>query len=336
METKQLIYQNNMHDTIEEAAALLKAGEVVAFPTETVYGLGADATNEDAVQKIYRAKGRPGDNPLIVHVADKEQLETLVTDYPNYVDQLIEAFSPGPITYVLKSNHRVTSTVTGGLGTVGIRIPKHPVTQELLKACQLPVAGPSANLSGKPSPTTAQHVMDDLQGRIPAILDGGLANVGVESTVIDCTKEIPVILRFGQITQFDLEKIVGTVHISDVKNSDTPKSPGVKYKHYVPEVPLVLMDEDDVIPFVQKEKALGKKVGVLTTKKDDINIGIDKQFIIGESIQEMAANLYHILRAMKQTDVDIVIAYGFTKEKAGSAVMDRLCRAATTNYSLKE
>src|SRR5699024_3622318 len=210
-----------------------------------------------------------------------------------------------------------------------VRIPEHPVALELLKACKIPIAAPSANLSGKPSPTTAQHVADDLQGRIPAILDGGSANVGLESTVIDCTKQTPVILRLGQITKTALESVVGMVHISDAKKNDAPKSPGVKYKHYVPEVPLILVNEANAISIIQKEKASGKKVGILTDCWDKKNLDIDKLFLIGKSKEEMAANLYDALRAMKDTDVDVVLAYGLTKEKAGSAVMDRLQRAAT-------
>lgn len=329
MQTKRLIYKYKGHDAINEAAVLLKAGEVVAFPTETVYGLGADATNRDAVDKIFLAKGRPSDNPLIVHVANKNQLKSLVEEYPDYVDQLMEAFSPGPITYVLKNKGQVAKNVTGGLKTVGIRIPNHPVALELLRTSNLPLAAPSANISGKPSPTTAQHVADDLNGRIPAILDGGAANVGLESTVVDCTKDVPVILRLGQITKEAMEEIVGRVRISDAKKIDAPKSPGVKYKHYMPEVPLVFISKDEVISYIKKEKSKGKKIGVLTDQWENEDIKVDKLFLLGENEPQIAANLYDTLRAMKQADVDLVVVYGLTKEKTGEAVIDRLQRAAT-------
>ena len=218
MDTKQFYFNTQNNDAINEAAALLKAGELVAFPTETVYGLGADATNKRAVERIFEAKGRPSDNPLIVHVADEKQLQGLALDVPEYVRQLIAAFSPGPITYVLKSNHKVAENVTAGLDTVGIRIPSHPAAIALIKRANLPIAAPSANISGRPSPTSAQHVIDDLSGRIAGVVDGGAAEIGLESTVIDCTAKTPVILRLGKVTKEALEKIVD-VEVSDKKNS---------------------------------------------------------------------------------------------------------------------
>lgn len=191
---------------INGAAALLKSGSAVAFPTETVYGLGADATNEAAVSKIFQAKGRPEDNPLIAHVATKSQLTRLVDSYPPFVDKLIDEFVPGPLTFVLPSNGTCVKNVTAGLSTIAVRIPDHPVAQELLKVSDIPIAAPSANISGKPSPTTGNHVWADLHGKIAGILDGGPTGVGVESTVIDCTDEIPIILRPGGITKEQLEK----------------------------------------------------------------------------------------------------------------------------------
>src|SRR5690625_3488927 len=222
---------------IAEAAHLLQSGEVVAFPTETVYGLGADAMNDTAVKKIFQAKGRPADNPLIVHVATKKQLAELVKFIPEYVEKLIEQFSPGPITYVLKSNGKVATTVTGGLDTVGIRIPDHPVALQLLQVCNVPLAAPSANIYGKPSPTSADHVLDDMDGKIAGIIDGGSSKGGIESTVVDCTREQPTILRLGGIPVTKIEDVIGSVHTYEQNSSnESPKSPGLKYKHYAPEV----------------------------------------------------------------------------------------------------
>src|SRR5699024_606842 len=189
------------HQAIQEAAELLKNGETVAFPTETVYGLGANAADSRAVSKIFKAKGRPEDNPLIAHVATKEQLRKLVGILPDIAKTLLDTFTPGPLTVVLPSNGVCASNVTAGLSTIGVRIPEHPVAQELLKTCELPIAAPSANISGKPSPTTADHVWADLQGKIAGLVDGGPTGVGVESTVVDCSQDIPVVLRPGGITK---------------------------------------------------------------------------------------------------------------------------------------
>src|SRR5690625_1956588 len=243
MKTKRWIVNSNNIEKIEEAKQLVIKGEVVAFPTETVYGLGADATNEHAIQKIFSAKGRPADNPLILHVATTGQLEKLVKMIPSYVYDLIEHFSPGPITYVLESNGTVAPSVTGGLTTIGVRIPNHPTALELLKTCHFPLAAPSANVSGKPSPTSATHVIEDLEGIIAGVIDGGDAYGGIESTVVDCTKKIPTILRLGAITPDDIQKVVGNVKVMSDDISNGPKSPGLKYKHYAPEVPLVLFVE---------------------------------------------------------------------------------------------
>ncbi len=330
MRTKLFIHKKNHQIAITEAAALLKAGEVVAFPTETVYGLGADATNERAVSKIFKAKGRPGDNPLIVHVACKQQLFELVQTYPAYVEKLIAAFSPGPITYVLPSNGRVAANVTAGLPTVGVRIPDHKAALALLEMCGLPLAAPSANVSGKPSPTTAKHVLDDLDGKIAAVLDGGAAYVGVESTVVDCTRDVPVILRVGQIKKEAIQQVVGSVEVACAAYTTTPKSPGVKYKHYMPEVPLYLvMDQAKMNSIIDCEKRNGKKIGILFTGENQPFDNVDKTFYLGDDEREIAANLYDTLRQMKKRDVDIVFAIIDSPKKIGSAVMDRLGRAAT-------
>ncbi len=321
-----------MNESIKKAATLLKKGEIVAIPTETVYGLGADATNEVAVDKIFTAKGRPSDNPLIVHIASKEQLFKLVTEVPSYVEDLIDEFSPGPITYVLKSSGKVSGNVTAGLCTVGVRIPNNQVALDLLYYADIPIAAPSANISGKPSPTTAQHVLDDLDGKISAVLDGGPAKVGVESTVIDCTGAVPVVLRLGKITAHEIKQIVGNVEVisSLTENVDQPKSPGMKYKHYAPEVPLILVKEDGRLEkALTEEQAKGHRVGLLISTSKEKPLQAEKIMKLGENEEEIAVRLYDALRSFKRAEVDVVICESFPTTGVGKAVMDRIERAAT-------
>jgi len=333
MYTKHLVVdQQSSHKNIKIAATLLQAGEVVAFPTETVYGLGADATNKIAVDKIFQAKGRPNDNPLIVHVATNKQLSEFVTHYPPYVDQLIQAFSPGPITYVLKSNGKVAPNVTAGLSTVGIRIPDNDIALELLRNCQLPIAAPSANTSGKPSPTAAEHVLEDMDGKIAAVLDGGPTIVGVESTVVDCTEEVPKILRLGKVSTADIEKVVGSVYLASSieENISTPRSPGMKYKHYAPDVPLILVNNRESMQLIiDQNKEKGLRVGALVQVKTAKAIQADKIVTLGDNEEQMAKKLYDALRSFKQDEIDIVICESFSRKGIGQAVMDRLERAAT-------
>jgi L-threonylcarbamoyladenylate synthase len=307
----------------------------VAFPTETVYGLGADATNLDAVAKIFQAKDRPQDNPLIAHVATKEQLYQLVKNVPSYVEKLIDAFSPGPITYVLPSNGTCADNVTAGLSTVGVRIPSHPVALKLLKICNIPIAAPSANLSGKPSPTTADHVWEDLNGRIAGIVDGGPTGVGLESTVIDCTQDIPIILRPGGISIEELEEIVGKVMVDPALQSagatEKPKAPGMKYTHYAPEVPMWLIEgrSEKIQAMYDKLVAEGKRVGVLANRNTLEKLNVAEKISLGESLEDVAANLYHGLRKFKQADVDIILCETYPEIGIGLAVMNRLRKAAT-------
>src|SRR5690625_1391922 len=334
METKHLIAKGKTgkKQAINEAAALLAKGEIVAIPTETVYGLGANARDEAAVDKIFKAKGRPNDNPLIVHVASKEQLFSLVRSFPTYVTKLIDSFSPGPITYVLESSGKVASNVTAGLSTVGLRIPNNEIALMLLEQTNLPIAAPSANISGKPSPTTAQHVLEDLDGKIAAVLDGGTAEVGVESTVVDCTKETPVILRPGKITAEEIKQVAGDVSIYQVDTTRTekPKSPGLKYKHYAPEIPLVLVkDRSKLYHVIEQERNKGARVGVLITMTDASTIKADKIIKLGEKEEEIASKLYDALRSFKQKEVDIVVCEALTTNGVGKAVMDRLERASS-------
>lgn len=335
-ETKRWnIKQNEIYNNhaIKEAAEWIRKGETVAFPTETVYGLGADATNEAAVAKIFKAKGRPQDNPLIAHVANRQQLKRLVDNVPIYVEKLMEVFSPGPITYVLPSNGVCTDNVTAGLSTLGIRIPAHPVARQLLELADVPVAAPSANLSGKPSPTTADHVWDDLNGRIAGLVDGGPTGVGVESTVIDCTEDIPVILRPGGITKEQLEMVVGTVMVDPglANEKEKPKAPGMKYTHYSPEVPLWLVEgsSERLQTVIDQEKEKGYRIGVLASKKTAQTLKRAEVISLGASMEEVAAHLYDALRTYKQGEVDMIICEAFSDFGIGQAIMNRLRKAAT-------
>lgn len=334
METKQWVIQHIDQDinSIEEAAGLLTAGELVAFPTETVYGLGADATNETAVAKIFAAKGRPQDNPLIVHVASAEQLEGLVKQVPSYVFELIARFSPGPLTYVLPENGRCARNVTAGLPTIGIRIPDHPVALALIQKSGRPIAAPSANTSGKPSPTAARHVASDLKGRIAGIVDGGSTGVGVESTVIDCTGELPVILRPGAVTEAMIAETIGrplTETVSE-KDADKPKAPGMKYRHYAPEAPLWLVsgDRERMQQLIDEKQREGLRVAVLASSRTSRELKADKVMPLGEDLEQIAANLYEGLRRYTKEDADLILCEMFPEEGIGMAIMNRLKKAA--------
>ncbi|WP_035426942.1 L-threonylcarbamoyladenylate synthase [Sediminibacillus terrae] len=329
---------------IREASALLEQNEVVAFPTETVYGLGANAKEADAVDKIFRAKGRPSDNPLIVHIADRVQVDDYVAEVPEVAEKLLAAFTPGPLTLILKSNGTIADNVTAGLPSVGVRIPDHPVAQALLRACRLPLAAPSANKSGRPSPTTADHVYEDLQGRIAGLLDGGPTGVGVESTVVDCTGEMPIILRPGGITREQLEEVVGRIMVDPAlaaangklpENGDVekPRAPGMKYTHYAPDAPLWLVDGAPSFMQTQIDAQLqaGDKIGIIASKELAAELDADNINICGSrnNLSEVAAHLYDALRSFKKSDVDIILCETFPETGVGQAIMNRLHKAAT-------
>ena len=327
MKTKQSL-------NIEEAAALLQNKEVVAFPTETVYGLGADATNDEAVGKIFAAKGRPSDNPLIVHIGDVSQLECVATKITDTAKKLIDAFWPGSLTIVLPKQIGLSDKVTAGLATVGVRMPSHSVALELLRKVQLPIAAPSANVSGKPSPTTAKHVADDLDGKIAGIVDGGDAQIGLESTVIDCTMELPVILRPGGVTKEEIEAVIGPVgiHESPRESDATPKSPGMKYKHYSPNAPMTIVKGGDEFfqRVISEARSNGQKVGVLTVEENKFKYEADVVLTCGtkEDILSVAKELYDVLREFDQYDVDIIYSESFDETGLGEAVMNRLSKAS--------
>jgi len=235
--------QTKRNLSIDEAASLLLAGDVVAIPTETVYGLAADARSDEAVSKIFTAKGRPSDNPLIVHIADENQLKDLVKgEISKQALKLVKTFWPGPLTIILPSSGFVSGLTTAGLETVAIRMPAHPVALELLRKIAIPIAAPSANVSGRPSPTTTSHVLDDLDGKIAGVLDGGACEFGLESTVIDMSTDVPIILRPGNISREMIESVIGLVEVSGAYEKVKPKSPGMKYRHYAPDAEVFVID----------------------------------------------------------------------------------------------
>ncbi|MCS5695496.1 L-threonylcarbamoyladenylate synthase [Desulfofundulus thermocisternus] len=326
-------------EIIGRAGMILRRGGLVAFPTETVYGLGASALDGRAVRRIFEVKGRPPDNPLIVHVAGRGMLRPLVRSWPATAEKLVAAFWPGPLTLVLPAAPGVPREVTAGLDTVGIRMPAHPVALALIASAGIPVAAPSANLSGRPSPTTAGHVLQDLNGRIDAILDAGPAGVGVESTVLDLVADVPVILRPGGITPEELEKVIGKVKVdpgADGGDVSRPRSPGMKYRHYAPRVPLVLVEgEPERVAARLKEladnyRALGRRVGILATAETagKLNGG---QVVVAGSRQNPAAiasRLFAALRQLEGRGVDVILAEGIEPRGLGLAVMNRLRRAA--------
>ena len=324
-------------EAYDDAVALLAAGHVVGFPTETVYGLGAVATNEAAVAKIFEAKGRPSDNPLIVHIGTIEEVDNYITDVPEKARLCMEAFWPGPLTLVMNvKQNSIAPNVTAGLSTVGLRMPDHDVALTLLRQLGQPVAAPSANRSGKPSPTEARHVYDDLTGRIPMVLDGGATGIGVESTVLDVTTPIPTILRPGGVTKEMLEEIIGDVFQPtklQAEAKETPKAPGMKYTHYAPNAPVVLIEPDaqkinEAIKKIQSEK---KKVALLAMTNLQQQAA-NYFFSFGDTKEQMAAQLYDALRACDDTDADIILAVTTDEKDVGAAIMNRLEKAAGNVY----
>ncbi|MBX9971538.1 L-threonylcarbamoyladenylate synthase [Cytobacillus firmus] len=327
--------KEDSYSQFSQAADLLKNNEVVAFPTETVYGLGGNAENDEAVRKIFEAKGRPSDNPLIIHIADKAQLDAFVTEIPQNAQALMDRFWPGPLTLIFNHKEGVLSHyATAGLSTVAVRMPDHSVALALLEKTGLPIAAPSANRSGRPSPTTADHVWEDLNGRIAGLVDGGPTGVGVESTVVDCTGEVPVILRPGGITREQLEEVVGEVSVDPAlaDESQAPKSPGMKYRHYAPDAPLYLVEgtREDIQHFVEDKKKQGLSVGVLTTSENLEFYRADFIYACGqrENLETVASSLYEALRYFNTTDADIIFCEMFPGEGVGHAIMNRLMKAA--------
>lgn len=342
MDTK-VIRMDEQHidmELLREAGEIIKAGGLVAFPTETVYGLGGDALNPASSRKIYAAKGRPSDNPLIVHIADMEALDAIVQEVPEEARRLAEAFWPGPLTMILHKSGLVPYETTGGLDTVAVRMPVHKVAREFIRAAGGYVAAPSANRSGRPSPTVAKYVAEDMGGRIEMILDGGDVEIGLESTIVDLTVPEPMILRPGYITKAMLEEVLSRVEedstLMRADSGQAPKAPGMKYRHYAPKGDLTIVTgaEHAVIAYINeqldKQHHMGKKTGVIGTDKTIGRYRADACKSAGnrENENTIAKELYRILREFDDEAVEVIYSEAFETSGIGQAIMNRLLKAA--------
>lgn len=326
-------------ETAEEAARIWRAGGLVAFPTETVYGLGGNGLDASASEKIYAAKCRPSDNPLILHIAERSQLDGLVTEITPQAEILMDRFWPGPLTLIFNKSERVPLETTGGLTTAAIRMPSHPVAHYLLQVAGIPIAAPSANRSGRPSPTNAHHVIEDLDGRVEMIIDGGDVGIGVESTIVDLTGGVPCLLRPGYITVEDLEAAVGKISLDpaiyhQVSADVHPKAPGMKYRHYAPKADMAIVEGNDaaVVDYINRQisEHPEKKTGVLATDENARKYRGGIVLCAGDQndMAEVAHNLFKILREFDDLGVDQIYSESFTTKGEGLAVMNRLMKAA--------
>ena len=343
---------------ISEAAEILKGGGLVAFPTETVYGLGGNGLDKEAAKKIYAAKGRPSDNPLILHISSIEEVYPLVKALPEKAKKLMEAFWPGPLTLVLPKSDIVPKESTGGLETVALRSPENALTLSLIRACGFPIAGPSANLSGRPSPTEASHVLEDLGGRIEGILEDGAVGIGVESTIVDLSEDCPTLLRPGAITIEDLEAVLGekvaidpTLLGKSMAEGFTPKAPGMKYRHYAPKADMILFKKKEeeenglrsgqediaksILSYGEKEFSVSpeKKIWILCGEDTASLYEGDGRFtvkILGrrEEPLSMTHNLFRLLRQADEEGVELILGECYSEEGVGFALMNRLKKAA--------
>jgi len=339
----QIIQVDEQHiqiNLLRQAGEIIKAGGLVAFPTETVYGLGGDALNPDSSRKIYEAKGRPSDNPLIVHICRMEDLPYLVKEIPEAAKKLADAFWPGPLTMIFRKSPAVPTETTGGLATVAVRMPSHKTALSFIREAGGYVAAPSANRSGKPSPTCAKYVEEDMAGRIEMILDGGDVEIGLESTIVDMTEEIPVILRPGYITKEMLEEALGSVREDGTMMSDesgqAPKAPGMKYRHYEPKGSLVIVDGEEarVTAYINEQlerlRREGHRTGVIGTDATIARYRGDVCKSAGSREDEntIAKELYRILREFDDEEVTAIFSESFDTAGIGQAIMNRLLKAA--------
>ncbi|MCI7812070.1 MAG: L-threonylcarbamoyladenylate synthase [Lachnospiraceae bacterium] len=341
METKIVrISEDHEEQWVKEAGQILKNGGLVAFPTETVYGLGANALDEKAAAKIYAAKGRPSDNPLIVHIADFSDLEKIVEKVPEEAVKLAKAFWPGPLTMIMRKNDKVPYGTTGGLETVAVRMPSDEVAQKLIRSGGGYIAAPSANTSGRPSPTSAAHVIEDLNGKIDMILDGGSVGIGLESTIIDLSEDVPTILRPGFITQKMMSDIIGKVEIDaaliKADSNIRPKAPGMKYRHYAPKANMILVRGDrekvaeKIRELVRQELDNGGKPGVLCADETAsmYSEGIIKKIGTLHDELTISRHLYGVLRDFDEEGVSSIFSETFETPMLGTAIMNRLKKAA--------
>lgn len=359
--TRRVIIEDNQNiddRQLEEAAQILRDGGLVAFPTETVYGLGANALNEEAARKIYAAKGRPSDNPLIAHVARKEDVEALTSCIPEAGRKLMDRYWPGPLTLVFPKSEKVPYGTTGGLETVAVRMPSDPVANRLIGLAGVPVAAPSANTSGRPSPTTADHVYQDMNGKIEMIVDGGPVGIGLESTIVDVSGEVPVMLRPGAVTIEMLRETLGRVEVDPailgpLKADVKPKAPGMKYRHYAPKADLLLVEAlveetggeqnqaeleeaalkavaDKINELAAEKIDQGYKVGIICTDetREHYHKGIVRSLGLRAREATIAHNLFGVLREYDDLQVDYIFSESFSKARLGQAIMNRLTKAA--------
>ena len=338
----ELIKINSIKDeALKKAAQCIKNGGLVAFPTETVYGLGGDGLNSEAAAKIYAAKGRPSDNPLILHINDQKMLHRIVKDVNATAKKIMTAFCPGPVTLILPKSDIVPRSVTGGLDTVAVRMPDNDIVRELIRLADTPIAGPSANISGRPSPTTAQAVYHDLHDRIDMILDGGACRFGVESTIVDCTEDVPVILRPGAVTKEMLEELFPIVKIDGavVGENVVPKAPGMKYKHYAPQADMILFEGNPakmasaMRAKIKEYENSGKKVGLIVSSEVAAQLQHPDTAVYGSQgdLPTIAAEIYECLRFFDDKNVDIILAEGTAGSGIGLAIMNRLHKASGFN-----
>ncbi len=329
-------------EELQEACSILQKGGLVAFPTETVYGLGGDALRQEASAKIYMAKGRPSDNPLIVHIADMDALRDVADNVSEEALQLAENFWPGPLTMIFKKREKVPKSTTGGLETVAVRMPSHPVARALIRESGVYIAAPSANTSGRPSPTKAEHVREDLDGRIDMILDGGAVGIGLESTIVDMSTNVPTILRPGYITKEMLERVLDNVQVDPAITAKTmnpnivAKAPGMKYRHYAPKGQMTIVEGEseavirEINRLVREKKQEGSSVAVIATAETEMRYVCDHVKSIGSRKTEgsIAAGLYDILREMDHIGAEYIYAESFEQDGLGKAIMNRMLKAA--------
>ena len=334
---------------LEKAGEIIRNGGLVAFPTETVYGLGANALDEEAAKKVYEAKGRPSDNPLIVHISNLDMLDDIVTQVPEVAKKLMDAFWPGPMTLIFNKSGLVPKGTTGGLNTVAVRFPNHPIALELIEKSGVSIAAPSANLSGKPSPTMGEHVIDDLDGRIDMIIDGGMVGMGLESTIIDVTSETPMILRPGFITYEMIKDVIGEVGVDKAILSKPtadfkPKAPGMKYRHYAPEADYSIYRgtaekvADKIIMLANEKADKGFKTGVITVDQH-LNLyqgKLNKDIMVVslgnlDKPETIANMLFKTLRDFDKADTKFIFGEAFSQHNVGWAIMNRLTKAAGYN-----
>ena len=351
MDTEVVVINENNID--EEAKKnLLKAGDIirkgglVAFPTETVYGLGGDALNPDSSKKIYAAKGRPSDNPLIVHVYRFEDVEAIVSEIPEAARKLADAFWPGPLTMIMNKNDKVPYETTGGLDTVAIRMPNNKIALELIEKSGGFIAAPSANTSGRPSPTVARYCIEDLDGKIEMIIDGGQVGIGLESTIVDLTSEVPMILRPGYITADMLKDVLGEITIDrtiiDSSSTQKPKAPGMKYRPYAPKGELMIVQgaQKAVVDYINEmtleARNIGKRVGVIGTDATKALYTADVVKSVGDRADEttVAHELFKVLREFDDENVDVMFSESFDDSGIGQAIMNRLLKAAGHNVKV--